>query len=158
MTNETVTYRSWQKLPDNRLGNTLFSLAMVARLPYAATVLPTVTRLEPGLCEVTSPKWLGVHNHLGTFHAIAACNLAEVAMGMLSEATVPTTHRWIPKGMAVQYLAKAETGLHAIAKLPEIPDFTTITEGRDMVVPVAVYDKHGTEVVHADITTWVTPR
>ncbi len=27
----------------------------------------------------------------GTFHAIAACNLAEAAMGMLSEATVPST-------------------------------------------------------------------
>lgn len=157
MTKETVTYRGWKKLPDNRLGRALFSLGMVARVPYFGTVLPNVVRLEPGLCEVTSPKWFGIHNHLGTFHAIAACNLAEVAMGMLSEATVPATHRWIPKAMNVQYLAKAETGLRAVAKLPEIPDFATVTEGLELVVPVSIYDKHGLEVVHADITTWVTP-
>ena len=158
MTNPTATYRSWQKLPDNRLGNALFSLGMVARVPYFGTVLPTVVRLEPGLCEVRAPKWYGIRNHLGTFHAIAACNLAEAAMGMLSEATVPTTHRWIPKAMNVQYLTKANTGLRAVAELASIPDFTELTEGRDLVVPVSIYDRAGTEVVHADITTWVTPR
>ncbi|MEV6135880.1 hotdog fold domain-containing protein [Nocardia sp. NPDC051990] len=158
MTKPTTTNRIWNKLPDNRLGHTLFSLGMVARVPYFGTVLPSVVRLEPGLCEVTSPKWFGIHNHLGTFHAIAACNLAEVAMGMLSEATVPDTHRWIPKAMNVQYLAKAETGLRAIAKLAEVPDFTQSTEGQELVIPVAIYDKHGLEVVHADITTWVSPK
>ncbi|MGV9674897.1 hotdog fold domain-containing protein [Nocardia sp. NPDC003482] len=158
MTKETTTLRGWKRLPDNRLGHTLFSLAMVARVPYFGTVLPTVVRLEPGLCEVRAPKWFGIHNHLGTFHAIAACNLAEVAMGMLSEATVPTTHRWIPKAMNVQYLSKAETGLRAVAQLPEVPDFDALTEGRDLVVPVSIYDASGQEVVHADITTWITPK
>ena len=55
--------------------------------------------MEPGLAEVTVPKWFFVHNHLHTVHAIASCNAAEMAMGMLMEATVPTTHRWIPKAM-----------------------------------------------------------
>lgn len=158
MANETATLRGWRKLPDNRIGHALFSLGMVARVPYFGTVLPTVTALEPGRCEVTAPKWFGIHNHLHTFHAIAACNLAEVAMGMLSEATVPTSHRWIPKAMNVQYLAKAETGLRAIAELAEIPDFASITEGRELVVPIRIVDKAGTEVVHADITTWITPK
>jgi hypothetical protein len=39
------------------------------------------------------PKWFFVYNHLHTVHAIASCNAAEVAMGMLMEATVPRTHR-----------------------------------------------------------------
>lgn len=158
MANETATYRGWKRLPDNPIGHTLFSLGMVARVPYFGTILPNVTVLEPGHCEVSAPKWFGIHNHLGTFHAIAACNIAEVAMGMLCEATVPTTHRWIPKSMNVQYLTKANTGLRGVAKLVEIPDFATITEGTDLVVPVNVYDKSGTEVVHADITTWITPK
>lgn len=157
-TRETATYRGWKKLPGNRLGRALFSAGMVARVPYFGTVLPTVARLEPGLCEVTAPKWFPVHNHLGTFHAIAACNLAEVAMGMLSEATVPTSHRWIPKAMSVQYLAKADSGLRAVAQLERIPDFATLTEGTEVVVPISVYDKSGVEVVHAEITTWVTPK
>jgi hypothetical protein len=102
------------------------------------------------------PKWFMVYNHLHTVHAIAACNAAEVAMGMLMEATVPRSHRWIPKAMTVQYLEKATTSLRARAAVRP-PDFTEITEGIELVVPVTVTDRSGTEVVHADITTWVTP-
>jgi acyl-coenzyme A thioesterase PaaI-like protein len=155
---ETATYRGWKKLPDNAAGHALFSLGMVARVPYFGTVLPRVVVLEPGHCEVCAPKWFGVWNHLHTFHAIAACNLAEVAMGMLSEATVPTTHRWIPKAMTVQYTAKATTGLRAVAELPQLPDFSAVGEGRDLVVPVTVLDRQGREVVSAEITTWITPK
>jgi hypothetical protein len=36
------------------------------------------------------------------------------------------------------------------------PDFAQITDGVELVVPVTVTDRSGTEVVHADITTWVT--
>lgn len=112
--------------------------------------------MEPGLAEVKVPKWFFVYNHLHTVHAIASCNAAEVAMGMLMEATVPPSHRWIPKSMTVQYLQKATTSLLASARL-DPPDFTRITEGVEVVVPVSVTDRDGTEVVHADITTWVTP-
>jgi hypothetical protein len=97
-----------------------------------------------------------VYNHLRTVHAIASCNAAEIAMGMLMEATVPTSHRWIPKAMNVQYLEKATTGLRAQARLTP-PDFDSITDGVELVVPVSVVDNSGTEVVHADITCWVTP-
>ncbi|MCZ4555438.1 hotdog fold domain-containing protein [Rhodococcus maanshanensis] len=158
MTTQTPTYRGWLKVPRNRIGGALFSLGMCLRVPYFATVLPHVTRLEPGRCEARAPKWWGVHNHIGTFHAIAACNLAEAAMGMLAEATVPTSHRWIPKSMNTRYLAKADTGLRAVATVPDLPDFAEITSGTDLVVSVALYDKAGTEVVHADITVWVSPK
>jgi acyl-coenzyme A thioesterase PaaI-like protein len=89
-------------------------------------------------------------------HAIASCNAAEIAMGMLMEATVPTSHRWIPMAMNVQYLEKATTSLRAHARL-DPPDFSSITEGTEVVVPVSVVDKSGAEVVHADITCWITP-
>lgn len=152
------TYRGRLKLPANGLGSRLFSAALWLRVPYFATVLPVVREMEPGRCEVTAPKWWGVHNHLGTFHAIAMCNLAETAMGMLCEATVPTTHRWIPKAMSVEYLAKARTGLRAIAALDEVPDFAAITAGAELTVPITIVDKSGVEVVRARITTWITPR
>jgi acyl-coenzyme A thioesterase PaaI-like protein len=137
-------------------GSLMFSIAAMARVPYFASVLPHVRRMEPGLAEVHVPNWFFVHNHLKTVHAIASCNAAELAMGMLMEATVPTTHRWIPKAMTVQYLAKATTSLRATARI-DPPDFGAIAEGTDIVVPVSVTDRHGVEVVHADITTWVTP-
>ncbi len=74
-------------------GSRLFSIALMARVPYFASVLPHVVRMEPGLAEVQVPKWFFVYNHLHTVHAIASCNAAEVAMGMLMEATAPRIHR-----------------------------------------------------------------
>ncbi|SNT51236.1 hotdog fold domain-containing protein [Rhodococcoides kyotonense] len=149
------TLRAWQRLPRNPLGQAVFSVGMCLRVPYFGTILPRVRSLEPGRCEVTAPKWWGIRNHLGTFHAIAACNLAEAAMGMLAEATVPTTHRWIPKEMTVRYLTKATTSLTAVAEV-DLPDFEKIDDGTDLVVPVRITDKSGTEVVHADITIWIS--
>jgi acyl-coenzyme A thioesterase PaaI-like protein len=153
---QTPTYRAWSQLSERPGGSLMFSIAAMARVPYFASVLPHVRRMEPGLAAVDVPKWFLVHNHLKTVHAIAACNAAELAMGMLMEATVPITHRWIPKAMNVQYLAKATTSLRATARI-DPPDFGAITEGTDLVVPVSVTDRSGIEVVHADITTWVSP-
>jgi acyl-coenzyme A thioesterase PaaI-like protein len=152
----TTTYRMWNRLASRPGGTRLFSAAAMVRVPYFASIMPHVVRMEPGVAEVTVPKWFFVYNHLHTVHAIASCNAAEIAMGMLMEATVPTSHRWIPKSMNVQYLQKATTSLRAQASL-DPPDFAAITEGTDVVVPVSVVDKSGTEVVHADITCWLTP-
>ena len=156
MTSMTPTYRLWKALATKPGGSRLFSVGAMARVPYFASVLPHVVRMEPGLAEVRVPKWFFVYNHLHTVHAIASCNAAEVAMGMLMEATVPRSHRWIPKAMNVQYLGKATTSLLARAEL-DPPDFTQIGGGLDVVVPVSITDRSGNEVVHADITTWVTP-
>ena len=153
---ESSTYRAWQQLSSRPMGSRLFSAAAMVRVPYFASVLPHIRRMEPGLAEVDIPKWFYIYNHLHTVHAIASCNAAEVAMGMAMEATVPTTHRWIPKAMTVQYLAKATTSLRARAEF-DPPEFAALTEGTEIVVPVSITDRTGAEVVHADITTWVTP-
>lgn len=149
------TFELWQRLSALPLGNRLFSAAVALRAPYFRTVLPTVTEMRSGRSVVHAPLWWGVHNHIKTFHAVAACNLAEVAMGMLAEATVPSTHRWLPRGMRVEYLAKATTGLRAVAELDTIPAFD---EATNIDVPVHVYDKSGAEVVRATITVYVTRR
>jgi len=156
MTGPSSIFKVWKNLSGRPGGTRLFSGAAVARVPYFASILPHVVRMEPGLAEVKVPKWFFVHNHLHTVHAIASCNAAEMAIGMLMEATVPSSHRWIPKAMTVRYLAKATTSLRAQARLVP-PDFSQITAGVDLVVPVRVTDRSGAEVVHAEITTWVTP-
>ncbi|CAM3112931.1 hypothetical protein PSFL111601_05405 [Pseudomonas floridensis] len=56
---------------------------------------------------------------------------------------------WIPKGMAVEYLSKAKTGVRAVA------DGTGVewkTAG-DKIVPVDIFDEGGVKVVAARITT-----
>jgi acyl-coenzyme A thioesterase PaaI-like protein len=150
----TTTYRMCKRLAERPGGTRLFSVAAMVRVPYFASIAPHVVLMEPGFAEVTVAKWFFVYNHLHTVHAIASCNAAEIAMGMLMEATVPTSHRWIPKAMNVQYLEKATTSLRAQGRLETLPDFGAITEGTEIVVPVSVIDKSGTEVVHADITCW----
>ena len=118
-------------------GSLMFSIAAMARVPYFASVLPHVRRMEPGLAEVDVPKWFFVHNHLKTVHAIASCNAAEMAMGMLMEATVPTTHRWIPKAMNVSVPAE---GHHVVARdgpRSTVPDFRSATEGIEWSCPSA---------------------
>lgn len=156
MAAQTRTLGMWRKLAERPLGKRLFTAAVVVRAPYFRTVQPTVEAMSPGRAEVRGPKWWGVHNHIGTYHAIAACNLAELAMGMLAEATVPASHRWIPKGMTVAYVAKATTSLRAVAQVDDVPTFGT--EPFDLPVPVSVTDRAGTEVVRAVITIRVSPK
>jgi hypothetical protein len=100
MTGPSSAYSVWKSLSSRPGGARLFSVAAVARVPYFA-ILPHVVRMEPGLAEVKVPKWFFVHNHLHTVHAIASCNAAEMATGVLMEAPVPRSHRWIPKAMTV---------------------------------------------------------
>jgi acyl-coenzyme A thioesterase PaaI-like protein len=152
----STTYQMWKRLAPRPGGTRLFSAAAMVRVPYFASIVPHVVRMEPGFAEVRVPKWFFVYNHLHSVHAIASCNAAEIAMGMLMEATVPSSHRWIPKAMTVAYLRKATTSLRAQARL-DPPDFSAITDGTELVVAVSVTDRAGTEVVHADVTTWVTP-
>src|SRR5690606_23543283 len=87
-------------------------------------------------------------NHLGTVHAIAMCNAAELAAGMMTNVSIPAGARWIPKGMTVEYLAKAKTDLTAVAS-GEGVDWSS--DG-DKVVPVVVTDTEGKTVFTAQIT------
>lgn len=152
----TATYRLWRRMSGWPGGTLAFSAAAALRVPYFVPILPRIVRMEPGYAEVTMVKWPLTYNHLRTVHAIAMCNAAEMAMGMLMEATVPVTHRWIPKAMTVRYLHKATTSLRACAQL-DPPDFAAIDEGAEITIPIHLYDRFGTEVFRADITTWVTP-
>jgi acyl-coenzyme A thioesterase PaaI-like protein len=68
------------------------------------------------------------------------------------ESTLPPELRWIPKGMSISYLAKAETDITAVATLQERPWGTAA----DVPVEVSVRDAGGTEVVHATITMYVS--
>lgn len=97
------------------VGRGAFSLAFASRAPYFLTVAPTLVELRPNHAEVLVRKWWGVQNHLGTVHVIAVANGLEMAMGALAEATIPAQLRWIPKGMQLEYVAKADSTMRAVA-------------------------------------------
>lgn len=129
-------------------GPEAFTKLIVEGAPYFGSIDPLLTQLIPGYAEVELKKQKKVQNHLGTVHAIAMCNAAELVAGMATTVSIPEKARWIPKGMTVAYLAKAKTDLKVVAEAKEI-DFSI--EG-DIIVPVAAYDQDNTKVFTADIT------
>ncbi|HEX4857605.1 MAG TPA: hotdog fold domain-containing protein, partial [Usitatibacteraceae bacterium] len=105
----------WRRMEPRPLGKWLFSRAVCAKAPYFATIRPRFEVLEPGRAVVSMKKRRAVENHIGTVHAIACCNLAEIAAGTMMEASLPKSMRWLPRGMQVEYRKKAETDLSAHA-------------------------------------------
>jgi acyl-coenzyme A thioesterase PaaI-like protein len=145
----------WQRFASVPGGRWLFARLVCRRAPYFASIRPAIAELRPGHCEVRIRKRRAVLNHLGTVHAIAICNMAELAAGLVSDATVPSSHRWIPKGMTVEYLRKAETDLRAVAELDLLPQL-----GAKAEIPVYVnaFDASGESVFRATIRMWVSAR
>ncbi len=144
----------YQRLSRLPFGGWLFARLVCLRAPYFATIRPRFHELRPGLCQVSLRKRRAVLNHIGTVHAIAMANLCELAAGMLMEATIPATMRWIPRGMTIEYLRKAETGVTGTARL----DKSEWPRAEDVAVPVSITDLHGSEVVRAVITMYVSEK
>ena len=93
----------WNKTSALPAGKWTFTRMLCLKAPYFASISPLFEELKPNYCKISIKKKRSVLNHLGTVHAIAMCNMAELAGGTMTEVTVPSTHRWIPKGMTVEY-------------------------------------------------------
>jgi acyl-coenzyme A thioesterase PaaI-like protein len=142
----------FQKSSRLPLGKAAFSRAITLKAPYFASISPRFVELAPGRAEVRMRKRRAVLNHLGTVHAIAMCNMCELAAGTMLESSLPKSQRWIPRGMTVRYLKKATTDLSAHTQLgPIANDFVG-----DLVVHVDVLNTAGEVVMDADITMYIS--
>lgn len=137
-------------------GGRLFSWLICRRAPYFATIRPRITALDGEHCIAVMQHRRAVQNHIGTVHAIALCNLAELTAGVLAEACLPVSMRWIPKGMEVEYLARARGPMRAEAQ-PAVPPVHA-DSGYELPIRVTVRDRDDTDVFRARIRMWVTPR
>lgn len=151
---QNATLKAWRRMEASGFGRWLFTRAVCWRAPYFASISPTFISLEPGRAVVSMKKRRKVQNHIGTIHAIAMANLCEIAAGVLTEVTIPVSMRWLPRGMTIQYLAKAETTIRVTATMPE----PSGTDATDLVVNCDVQDASGKTVVSAQITMYVTPK
>lgn len=109
-------YKKFQSLP---LGNQLFSKAVTHKAPYFSTIKPLITILEKGKCCIQIKERRSITNHIGSIHAIAMCNLAELCAGLAIDASLDKDKRWIPKGMSVEYLKIAKGTLIGTALVDE---------------------------------------
>jgi len=152
MVNPALAFERFARVPV--VGARLFSRVVTFVAPYFGSISPTFIDLAPGRAEVAMKKRRAVQNHIGTVHAIAMCNLCELAAGTMIDATLPKQLRWIPKGMTVRYLKKAETDLVARTRMELVSDQFV----GDLLLPVQVFDRRGDVVMEADITMYVTRR
>ena len=146
----------YRKLSRKPFGPWLFSRLVCLKAPYFGSIRPRMRMLEPGRGEASIVHRRSVTNHLGTVHAIALCNLAEFVGGLTTDASLPASMRWIPKGMTVEYLKKAVGTMHAVAT----PAFEPVAsaEGYELPMHVVVNDPQGEAVFRARIAMWVSPK
>tara|TARA_Y100000780_G_scaffold193661_1_gene182667 strand:- start:124 stop:564 length:441 start_codon:yes stop_codon:yes gene_type:complete len=130
------------------MGNKTFSDTIAQFAPYFSTIDPEFVELKPQYAELILKNQKKVHNHLGTVHAIAMCNAAELVAGMTTDVSIPAGARWIPQGMTVEYLAKAKTDLVVKCEAQEV-DFK---QAGVVVVPVSAYDNEGQKCFSAMIS------
>ena len=149
--NLVALFERMKKVP---AGKALFSKAVCLKAPYFSSISPRFEEVKPAYVKVFMPKRHAVLNHLSTVPAIAMCNMAELAGGVMTDITVPKSARWIPSGMTVKYVKKATTDLVAIADGSHL-DWSKRGE---FVVPVRIFNTSNELVFTADITMYVSDK
>jgi acyl-coenzyme A thioesterase PaaI-like protein len=144
----------WHQFETKPFGKWIFSRIICWKAPYFSTISPRFEEMRPGFARVSMKKRRAVHNHIQTVHAIALCNLAELGAGTMMEASLSRNMRWLPKGMTVEYLKKAETDVEALCVAADIADGLA----RESIVSVDLKDKNGNLVARAAITMWLSPK
>ncbi len=156
MSSNPTALRLWQRLGGTSPGRWLFSRVVCLKAPYFASIAPRILRLEPGCCEARLDQRRKVQNHIGTVHAIALCNLAELCAGLVTDVSLPADMRWIPQEMTVRYLKKASGRITATARPGT--ELRSSAEPYAATIAVSLVDARGQEVSSADIRMWLSPR
>jgi len=156
MAKEVQAMQLWRRLGGSPFGRWLFTRIVCFKAPYFASISPLITRLEPGRCDARLRPRRRVRNHIGTVHAIALCNLAELCAGLVTDVSIPRDMRWIPQDMTVRYLAKANGRISASAR--PSTELRSAAEPYAATIAVALTDDAGKTVASADIHMWLSPR
>ncbi|MVF11896.1 DUF4442 domain-containing protein [Ketobacter sp. MCCC 1A13808] len=145
--------KMWQTTSRYPGGKLLFSKVVSRKAPFFKSVNAQIEELQPNYAKLRIKKRRAVENHIGTVHVIAICNMLEMAMGVCAEASIPAGLRWIPKGMQVDYTAKAGTDIIGIAEIN--PD---AWKPGDLDVKITALDTQGVEVVKGTIRLWISEK
>jgi acyl-coenzyme A thioesterase PaaI-like protein len=137
----------WRRLSPLPGGRWLFSKLFGLVVPYSGSVRPCICVLEPGHAEVEIPDRRSNRQHLGSVHAIALTNLAEITSGLAMTAGLPPTVRGIVVALSMTYHKKARGRIRAVAHVT-VP---TVSEDRDFDVMAECFDREGARVATGNV-------
>ena len=143
-------YNRMLKFP---MGKLIFSKALAFQAPYFSTINPLITELRVGFCSAKIKDRRKVRNHIGSINAGALCTLSELVGGLAVEASIPSTLRWIPKEMTVQYAKMAKGKLTGTCSF----DPNLLKPG-DVKIPFEIQDNSGDTVLRVSILFYISSR
>jgi len=129
----------WSRLAPLPGGAWLFSKLFGFMVPYSGSVRPRIRVLGPGHAEVEIPDRRSNRQHLGSVHAIALMNLAEITSGLAMWAGLPSTVRGIVTTLSMTYHKKARGTIRAVSHVT-VP---IVSEDRDFEVIAECFDREG---------------
>jgi acyl-coenzyme A thioesterase PaaI-like protein len=129
----------WRRLSPLPGGPWLFSKLFGFGVPYSGSVRPRIRELTPGHAVVEIPDRRSNRNHLGSVHAIALMNLAEMTSGLAMLVGLPPSVRGIVTTLSMTYHKKARGVIRGVARVA-VP---TVTEDRDFDVTAECFDREG---------------
>jgi acyl-coenzyme A thioesterase PaaI-like protein len=137
----------WHRIARLPGGPWLFSKLFGFAVPYSGSVRPRIRVLEPGHAEVEISGRRANCNHLGSVHAIALMNLAEITSGLAMMVGLPPTVRGIVTALSMTYHKKARGTIRAVANVA-VP---TVTAECDFDVMAECFDREGTLVATGNV-------
>jgi acyl-coenzyme A thioesterase PaaI-like protein len=129
----------WRRLSPLPGGSWLFSKLFGFAVPYSGSVGPRIRELEPGHAVVEIRDRRSNRNHLGSVHAIALTNLAEITSGLALMTGLPPTVRGIVTGLSMTYHKKARGRIRGVANVT-VPH---VSEDHDFDVTAECFDREG---------------
>ena len=132
----------WRRLAPLPGGEWLFAKIFARTVPYSGSVKPRIRVLEPGHAEVEIPDIRANRQHLGSVHAIALMNVAEMASGLAMMAGLPEGVRGIVTSLSMTYHKKARGTIRAVSRVT-VP---TVTADQDFEVVAECHDLSGAVV------------
>jgi acyl-coenzyme A thioesterase PaaI-like protein len=143
----------WDRLAKLPLGRTAFGFAIRRIVPYSGSIRAEVLQLGEGHALVRMRDRRSVRNHLGSIHAVAMMNLAELTSGLALHYGMPPSARAILTSFSMVYLKKARgplTGESSVA----LPDWTSQAA---ISVEAVLRDSSGDPVARAEAEWLVRP-
>lgn len=143
----------WRRLKRWPAGEWIFARIFAYTVPYSGSVRPRIRVLEPGHAEVEIPDIRANRQHLGSVHAIALMNVAEMASGLAMMAGLPSNIRGIVTTLQMTYHKKARGTIRAVSRVT-VP---TVTADQDFEVLAECFDPSGTLVATGRVTWRLGP-